>query len=199
MDDHAHGSFPPEVVGVGVGVRTRSISPWRSNLVTGFPPIKMKLAAPEPDMTVRGVYLATEIRARLSAITAAERRKVLATADEATTSAVLSGPGFLSGLSSLEIEAVRMSWATKRYPNELKRLQYLESIGDHLQRAGSLLLGYQMKVADQCAGGTGAVEGCLGCDRGGDGMIPGLRRGIVIMCASGALIFGTDLDGGMNF
>jgi hypothetical protein len=31
----------------------------------------------------------------------------------------------------------------------LRRLQYLESIGDHLQRAGQLLLGYQMKVADQ--------------------------------------------------
>lgn len=42
-----------------------------------------------------------------------------------------------------------MGWATKRYPDELRRLQYLESIGDHLQRAGQLLLGYQMKVADQ--------------------------------------------------
>jgi len=31
----------------------------------------------------------------------------------------------------------------------LRRLQYLESIGDHLRRAGALVLGYQMKVADQ--------------------------------------------------
>jgi hypothetical protein len=59
------------------------------------------------------------------------------------------GPGYLSGLTPLEIEAARMGWATKKFPDELKRLQYLESIGDHLQRAGSLLLGYQLKCADQ--------------------------------------------------
>jgi hypothetical protein len=109
----------------------------------------MKLAAPEPDMSVRGVYLATEIRARLSAMSQAERRKTLAQADEATVSAGLSGPGFLSGLSPLEIEAARLGWCTKRYPDELKRLQYLESIGDHLQRASQLLLGYQTKLSDQ--------------------------------------------------
>jgi hypothetical protein len=82
-------------------------------------------------------------------MTASERRKTLASADEATVSAILSGLGFLSGLTPLEIEAARMGWATKWYPDELRRLQYLESIGDHLHRAGSLLLGYQMKVADQ--------------------------------------------------
>jgi hypothetical protein len=118
-------------------------------VVTAINRIKMKLAAPELDASIRGVYLASEIRARLSSMTASERRKTLATADEATVSAVLSGPGYLSGLTPLEIEAARMGWATKRYPDELRRLQYLESIGDHLQRAGQLLLGYQMKVADQ--------------------------------------------------
>jgi hypothetical protein len=121
----------------------------RENLETWITKIRMKTAAPEPDMTVRGVYLATEIRARLSAMTASERRKVLATADEATVSAVLSGPGYLSGLTPLEIEAARMGWATKKFPDELKRLQYLESIGDHLQRAGSLLLGYETKLFDR--------------------------------------------------
>jgi hypothetical protein len=65
-------------------------------------------------VSVRGVYLATEIRARLSGMTASDRRKVLATADEATVSAVLSGPGFLSGLSPLEIEAARLAWSSKR-------------------------------------------------------------------------------------
>jgi hypothetical protein len=109
----------------------------------------MKMAAPEPDMSVRGVYLATEIRARLSVMTASDRRKVLATADEATVSAVLSGPGFLSGLSPLEIEAARLAWSSKRYPDESRRLKYLESIGDHLARASQLLLGYQTKVSDQ--------------------------------------------------
>ncbi|MGA7385737.1 MAG: hypothetical protein WBW81_13905 [Methylocella sp.] len=31
----------------------------------------------------------------------------------------------------------------------LRWLQYLESIGDHLRRAGAPVLGYQMKVPDQ--------------------------------------------------
>jgi hypothetical protein len=82
-------------------------------------------------------------------MTAADRRKTLATVDEATVSAVLSGPGYLSGLSPLEIEAARLGWATKKFPEELKRLQYLETIGVHLQRASQLLLECQMKVADQ--------------------------------------------------
>ena len=42
-----------------------------------------------------------------------------------------------------------MGWATKKFPDELRRLQYLESIGDHLQRAGSLLLGYETKLFDR--------------------------------------------------
>jgi hypothetical protein len=63
------------------------------------------------------------------------------------SAAAPAGPGYLSGLTPLEIEAARMGWATKKFPNELKRLQYLESIGDQLQRAGSLLLGYGVKVA----------------------------------------------------
>jgi hypothetical protein len=121
----------------------------RENLETAITRLQMKLAAPEPDMTARGFYLSGEIRARLSAMTQSERRKVLATADEATVSAVLSGPGFLSGLSPLEIEAARLAWSSKRYPDESRRLKYLESIGDHLARGSQLLLAYQMKLSDQ--------------------------------------------------
>jgi len=121
----------------------------RENLETAITRIKMKLAAPAADGSVRGIYLATEIRSRLAAMTASDRRKTLAAADEAPISAILSGPAFLSGLTPLEIEAARMGWATKRYPDELRRLQYLESIGDHLQRASSLVLGYGVKLADQ--------------------------------------------------
>jgi hypothetical protein len=65
------------------------------------------------------------------------------------SAAAPAGPGYLSGLSPLEIEAARLGWVTKKFPDELRRLQYLESIGDHLQRARSLLLGFQVKVADQ--------------------------------------------------
>jgi hypothetical protein len=128
----------------------------RENLETAIKRIQMKIAAPEADPSVRGVYLATEIRSRLSAMTQSERRKTLATADDATVSAILTGPGFLSGLTPLEIDAVRASWSAKKFPDELKRLQYLETIGDHLQRAGSLLLGYETKLSDR-----GLVEAAM--------------------------------------
>jgi hypothetical protein len=65
------------------------------------------------------------------------------------SAAAPAGPGYLSGLTPLEIEAARLAWATKKFPDELKRLQYLETIGDHLARAGSLLLGYQTKLSDR--------------------------------------------------
>jgi hypothetical protein len=121
----------------------------RENLETAIRRLQMKLAAPDPDMSVRGVYLATEIRARLSAMTESDRRKTLARADETTVSAILSGPGFLSGLSPLEIEAARLGWSTKKFPDETRRLKYLEGVADHLQRASQLLLGYQVKLSDQ--------------------------------------------------
>jgi hypothetical protein len=59
------------------------------------------------------------------------------------------GTGIFEGLSPLEIEAARLGWVTKKFPDELRRLQYLESLSDRLARAGQLLLGYQTKLADQ--------------------------------------------------
>jgi hypothetical protein len=83
------------------------------------------------------------------------------------SAAAQAGPGYLSGLSPLEIEVARLGWLTKKFPDELKRLQYLESIGDHLQRAGSLATRPSLLIARLC-GSTGAVEVCERCDRGGD-------------------------------
>jgi hypothetical protein len=60
-----------------------------------------------------------------------------------------NSPKRAHGLSPLEIEAARLAWSSKRYPDESRRLKYLESIGDHLARASQLLLGYQTKVSDQ--------------------------------------------------
>jgi hypothetical protein len=82
-------------------------------------------------------------------MTASERRKLVAQADETTISAILSGPGFLSGLTPLEIEVARTNWSSKKFPDELRRLKYLETIGGHLARASSLLLGYQTKLSDR--------------------------------------------------
>ena len=53
------------------------------------------------------------------------------------SAAAPTGPGYLSGLPPLEIEAARLGWVTKKFPDELRRLQYLESIGDRLARPDS--------------------------------------------------------------
>ena len=108
------------------------------NLQTAIRLIQKKLAAPEADPSVRGVYLATEIRSRLSAMTASDRRKTVMQGDDVVVSAVLSGPEFLSGLTALEKEACRAAWATKKFPDELKRLQYLETLAVHLHQRSTI-------------------------------------------------------------
>jgi hypothetical protein len=62
--------------------------------------------------------------------------------------AALHASRFLTGLSVVEQEHVRMQWATRRQPEAMARLKVLESDLDHLQRTGQLLIGFQMKCSD---------------------------------------------------
>lgn len=55
----------------------------------------------------------------------------------------------MTGLTAAERDHVRQLWARKRLPDECKRIDLLEKDMTHLERAGSLLIGYQLKMADQ--------------------------------------------------
>jgi hypothetical protein len=55
---------------------------------------------------------------------------------------------FLTGLTEVEQAHVQLQWATRRQPEALARMKRLESDLDHLQRAGQLLIGYQLKCSD---------------------------------------------------
>jgi hypothetical protein len=51
-------------------------------------------------------------------------------------------------LTQLEQEDVRLQWAQKHQPEAMARLKILESDLAHLERTGSLLIGYQLKCSD---------------------------------------------------
>jgi hypothetical protein len=61
----------------------------------------------------------------------------------------MSDPGYLSGMSPTEVAHTGDLWAQRKYPDEVKRLAYLEGLETHLRRAGQLLIGYQRQCADQ--------------------------------------------------
>ena len=96
--------------------------------------------------------LASELRQLLASQTGKARldmiAKSLAEGDDSLVAAALHASRFLTGLTEIEQQHVRQQWATRRQPEALARLKKLESDLDHLQRAGQLLIGYQLKCSD---------------------------------------------------
>jgi hypothetical protein len=111
--------------------------------------LQAKTSAPAPARDL----IAGEIRKRLSEMTTGERMKTIMRTikdgDDLLAASVLSGPPFLSGLSQAEFDQVRETWRRTRLPEDCARIDTLEKWRTHLQRAGDLSIGYQMKCADQ--------------------------------------------------
>jgi hypothetical protein len=122
-------------------------------LRTAINGLKMKTQGPAEDVSVRGNMQAAELRQLLAGMTQQARlaaiSKSLAEGDDSLAAAALHASRFLTGLSEIEQQHVRMQWAEKRRPAELKRIKQLESDLVHLERAGKLLIAFQQKCADQ--------------------------------------------------
>jgi hypothetical protein len=120
---------------------------------TAINALRMKLAGPVEDVTARGVAQAAEIRKVLAGMTQKDRlaatAKSMAEGDDSLASAVLHASRYLSGLSELEQQHVRNQWCERRKPDELKRIKQLESDLVHLERAGKLVMAFQLKMSDQ--------------------------------------------------
>jgi hypothetical protein len=113
--------------------------------------LKTKLSAPVPDSTVRGIGLAAEIRQALKGMSAGERRatvaKAISSGDDSVIAAIANSPSMLTGLSPLEIETYTSQWSAKKYPDEIVSLRDLEKKSAFLEKAGSLLIGYQRTMS----------------------------------------------------
>jgi hypothetical protein len=110
-----------------------------------------KLAA--LDNTLKGPtssnhLLMTEIRTTLANMPREERRKhILANVgDKEVMAAVLRCPAFLAALSPEEQQDFRQQWAVKAMPEELAHRNELARALDHVERAGKLLVGYQVSL-----------------------------------------------------
>jgi hypothetical protein len=111
--------------------------------------LKNKIAGPAVDTSIKGINVAHEIRLFLRS--AADRRKEItrsiASGDDTVISAILGAPPMLSGLSQPEVEAFRLAWQQKRWPDELRRIDVLENAAGHVSRGGQLLISHQRKMA----------------------------------------------------
>jgi hypothetical protein len=125
----------------------------RQNLETELTRLRTKTNAPASDNSVRSIHMATELRARLAAMSQTDRlaaiQRSINAGDDTVVAAVLEGALILTGLSELEREHVRQQWRRKRLPDECHRVDQLEKDKVHLDRGGILLMGYQRRCADQ--------------------------------------------------
>jgi hypothetical protein len=67
---------------------------------------------------------------------------------DAVVEAALGASGFLTGLSTMEQDHIRQTWRQKRWPDEMKRIEQLESDAEHLARSGQIVVSYPTKCAD---------------------------------------------------
>jgi hypothetical protein len=117
--------------------------------------LKAKTNAPTPDTSTRSNFMASEIRQRLAGMDQTKRLAAITAsisegpAGDAVVEACLNAPSVLSGLSSTELEHIRLQWRAKRYPDEMKRIALLEKDAGHLARGGQIVVGWRAKCADQ--------------------------------------------------
>jgi hypothetical protein len=117
--------------------------------------LKAKTNAPPADTTARGNFMATEIRQRLVNMDPSKRiAEIMKAINEgpsadAVVEAAIGASGFLTGLSTMERDHIRQTWRQKRWPDEMKRIEQLESDADHLMRGGQIVVSYPAKCADQ--------------------------------------------------
>ncbi len=70
-----------------------------------------------------------EIRGYVRGLTDGQRRKFLASADDDTTTAVLAGKPYLSGLGPAEAQKIEHEWLTRRFSDEyLARRKYQAAV-----------------------------------------------------------------------
>lgn len=97
-----------------------------------------------------------EICAALRVMTPKERAAALLDAinsgngDEGVV-AVLSMPGFVTGMREVEAESMRLHWRGAKYPQEVKRIAELHRLKAHFHRSGELLVAYPAKLYDRRA------------------------------------------------
>jgi hypothetical protein len=119
---------------------------------TAITALRMRLTGPVEDTSARGVAQAAEIRKALAGMTQQARlaaiSKSMSEGDDSLASAALHASRFLTGLSEIEQQHVRHQWCVRNRPDELKRIKQLEDDLMHIERAGKLLTGYQLKMAD---------------------------------------------------
>ena len=86
--------------------------------------------------------LATEIRSRLATMKPEQRDAVLDEADDKIMGAVLTAPGFLSGLTKSQLEIARMGYQAKRFPEEVARASRVWSAMEATQRVSASFKSY---------------------------------------------------------
>jgi len=130
---------------------TKAIDSAVTRLTQGITALETSLNAPLTQDSNAGP-INSEIRAHMKALSSAERSKLLDAADQTTIRAVLSAPGYLSGISEEE-RALRVNaFHRATQPEVAKRADVMKKALSILETNGPLVL----TQIEQAIGGAGA-------------------------------------------
>ena len=103
-------------------------------------------AGPPAPRDAREQLSANAIVAALAGMDATKRSEAIVSAindgNDSVVAAVLSLPAFVSGLAPVEHQQLREQYRRGRRPEECRRIDYLQSALQHLDRGGQLLVGF---------------------------------------------------------
>jgi hypothetical protein len=128
-----------------VGVATRTIDSARANALSEVARLEqITVADLQPPRDVASATIASEIRSALKALPESDRSDLLARMirekDARGISAVISAPGFLSGISAEQQAMLREQYRHAAYPAEMERAARLKNAVREIERIGELML-----------------------------------------------------------
>jgi hypothetical protein len=111
------------------------------------------IAAPKPPNTTREHFQELAILQRLGSMTPSERKTTVAAAlkagDDAVLGAILNNSALVSGMSEVEINQLRASYARQRHPEASARLERLQKAREALLRGHTAAEGFVAGLYDK--------------------------------------------------
>jgi hypothetical protein len=124
-----------------------SVDKAATHVQTEINRLRLKIAAPVCDGTMKTNLMHGEIRSRLAGMSSGDRmvalNRAIAEDDDLVISAALEASPMLTNLTAPELEHVRLMFQRKRFSAELVKIASLQKTHEHLQRGGTLLQNFQ--------------------------------------------------------
>ena len=129
----------------------RNLDGARQRVGEALKRIETETSAPPPPRDAVALQIEAELRSKLSALPASDRRAAIAAAirsgDDTIVGAVLRGPAMLSGMDQTEQDYTRLQWRQIRHPEKAARIDRLAKAIEATDTGGNLLMSYVERVS----------------------------------------------------